>query len=81
MSEHDALKAELIRTDEEFRHLHEQHQSYEKRLEELNHKSLLSEEDELEEKHIKRQKLILKDRMAALLRQHEEAHQEAGVPA
>lgn len=77
MSEHDALKEELIQTDDDFRRLHEQHQSYEKRLDELNHKSLLSEEDELEEKQLKRQKLMLKDRMAALLRQHEEAH----VPA
>ena len=76
-SEMDALKAELIRTDDEFRRLHEQHQSYERRLEELSHKSLLSEEDELEEKQIKRHKLQLKDRMAALLRQHEEAR----VPA
>ena len=64
-------------TDEEFRVLFDEHQSFEKRLAELHEKSLLSEEDELEEKQIKRQKLFLKDRMESLLR----ARREAGVSA
>jgi uncharacterized protein YdcH (DUF465 family) len=73
MTSRDALKEELIATDDEFRRLYEQHQGYERRLAELAQKSLLSQEDEIEEKQIKRHKLILKDRMAELLRQHEEA--------
>ena len=67
------LKEDLIANDEEFRGLYEQHQGYEKRLEELGQKSILSEEDELEEKQIKRQKLFLKDRMEAILRVHRES--------
>ena len=43
------LKQELLETDEEFRSLHEQHQNFERRLEELRQKSMWSEEDELEE--------------------------------
>ena len=64
----DPLKAELVETDLEFRDLYEKHQIFEQRLEELSVKSLLSEEDELEEKQIKRQKLFLKDRMEEILR-------------
>ncbi len=64
----EPLKQELLESNLEFRTLHEQHQSFENRLEELQHKTLPSEEDELEEKQIKRQKLLLKDRMEAILR-------------
>lgn len=73
----DPLKKELFETDEEFRALFEEHQRFEKRLEELLEKSLLSEEDELEEKQIKRQKLLLKDRMELILR----ARRTTGVSA
>ena len=73
----DVLKEELIRTDDEFRRLFEEHQEYERRLEELNHKSMFSQEDEIEEKKIKLHKLVLKDQMAEILRQHRESR----VPA
>jgi uncharacterized protein YdcH (DUF465 family) len=73
MSQHDDLKAELIQTDDEFRHLYEEHQEYEKRLEEINQKSLLSQEDEVEEKKIKLHKLTLKDHMEQILRAHRES--------
>lgn len=66
----DTLKQELLETDDEFRRLHDEHQECEGRLEELAQKSLLSEEDELEEKRIKRHKLFLKDRMELILKEH-----------
>ena len=66
----DPLKAELVEKDVEFRDLYEKHQVFEQRLEELSAKSLLAEEDEQEEKQIKRQKLFLKDRMEEILRSH-----------
>lgn len=72
MSERDDLREELIRTDPEFRRLFEEHQEFERRLHELNHKSLLSQDDEIEEKKIKLHKLALKDRMENLLRAHRE---------
>jgi len=73
----DVLKEELIRTDDEFRRLYEEHQEYERRLQELNHKAMFSQEDEIEEKKIKLHKLVLKDQMAEILRQHRESR----VPA
>lgn len=72
MSQHDELKAELIQTDDEFRRLYEEHQAYERRLQEINQKSLLSQEDEIEEKKIKLHKLALKDHMEQILRAHRE---------
>jgi len=77
MSQHDDLKAELIKTDDEFRRLHEEHQEYERRLHEINQKTLLSEDDEIEEKKIKLHKLTLKDKMEHLLRMHRESQVSA----
>ena len=77
MSNREALKDELLRTDEQFRRLHEEHQSLERQLETLNQKSLHDEGDELEMKRIKREKLRLKDEMEQLLRARDEAHVSA----
>ena len=77
MSQHDDLKAELIKTDDEFRRLYEEHQESERRLEELNQKTLLSQEDEVEAKKIKLHKLVLKDRMEEILRVHRESRVSA----
>ena len=45
-----------------------QHQEYERRLEELNKKSWLTPNEELEAKQIKKMKLRIKDRLAQLSR-------------
>ena len=76
MSNRDALKEELLRTDGEFRRLYEEHRDCERRLQDIYQKSLLSQEDEIREKQIKLHKLALKDRMEQILRTH-----EAGVTA
>ena len=68
----DPLKDELIQTDDEFRRLYEEHQEYERRLSTINQKTLLSQDDEVEEKKIKLHKLALKDRMEYILRAHRE---------
>ncbi len=77
MSQYDDLKAELIQSDDEFRRLYEEHQQFERRLQEINQKTLLSQEDEMEEKKIKLHKLMLKDRMEQLLRLHRESRVSA----
>ncbi|HEX4952325.1 MAG TPA: DUF465 domain-containing protein [Thermoanaerobaculia bacterium] len=69
----EALREELLDSDQEFRRLYDEHQQCERRLGELHLKSLFSEQDEVEEKQLKLHKLALKDRMAALARQHEES--------
>jgi uncharacterized protein YdcH (DUF465 family) len=72
MPQTDALREELLRTDDEFRRLHDEHQAAEKRLEDLYHLSLPSQDDEIEEKKIKLHKLALKDRMEQVVREHRE---------
>jgi uncharacterized protein YdcH (DUF465 family) len=75
--DHDALVRELLESDSDFRRLHEEHQECERRLEELSSKSLLSQEDEVEEKKIKVHKLALKDRMEQIVRSQDEARATA----
>jgi uncharacterized protein YdcH (DUF465 family) len=57
--------------------LYEEHQTYEQRLGEINQKTLLSQDDEIEEKKIKLHKLALKDRMESILRNYREARVSA----
>ena len=67
MSSHEDLKEELLKTDDEYRRLYEEHQEYERRLGQLNQSSLLSQDDEIEAKRIKLHTLTLKDRMQQIL--------------
>ena len=63
------LKELLLRENEEFRKLHEEHQSCEKKLESIKSKNFLTEDEKVEEREIKKQKLALKDRMYVLMTQ------------
>ncbi|HEV8345732.1 MAG TPA: YdcH family protein [Vicinamibacterales bacterium] len=64
------LKAQLLKTDEEFHNLAAKHQELEGRLHELTAKHYLSEPEQLEEVTLKKRKLQLKDRMEDILRRH-----------
>jgi hypothetical protein len=63
----DELKAHLMATDAEFRTLAAQHAQYHKQLEELETKGHLSDQEQVEEVRLKKQKLRLKDQMNAIL--------------
>jgi uncharacterized protein YdcH (DUF465 family) len=63
----EELKAHLMRTDEEFRRLAEQHAQYHTQLEALEAKPRLTPEEEVEEHRLKKLKLRLKDQMNAIL--------------
>ena len=67
----DSVKEELLKNDDNFRGLAEEHQDCERKLSEIQAKSLLSEEDEIEIKRLKVHKLALKDQMETLARAHE----------
>ncbi len=62
----------LPEVDAEYRRLQDAHQDHEHRLQTLAGKSALSEEEEIEEKRLKKEKLALKDRMEAILRTRRE---------
>lgn len=74
MSPLEPVKEELIRSDDAFRSLYEEHLEYKQKLQAIRGKSLPSEEDEVEIKRIKLHKLALKDRMEAMLREHAKTH-------
>lgn len=57
-------------TDPEYRRLHDEHQDHEQRLHVLASKPRLSEDEEIEEKRLKKEKLLIKDRMEAIARSH-----------
>lgn len=73
----DSLKEELLKTDENFRRLASEHEQSEQRLEQLQQRSMLSAQDEAEEKQLKLHKLYLKDQMERILRQRREARVSA----
>jgi uncharacterized protein YdcH (DUF465 family) len=60
----------LTDIDPEYRRLHAEHRHHEHRLETLAGKPRLSDEEELEEKRLKKEKLLIKDRMEAIARTH-----------
>ena len=70
----DELKAHLVATNEEFRALAAQHAQYHKQLEELDAKSRLTEQEQIEEVRLKKQKLRLKDQMNAILARSRAQH-------
>ncbi len=58
--------------DPEYRRLHEEHRNHEQRLQILAGKPRLSEDEQIEEKRLKKEKLLLKDRMEAISRTYRE---------
>jgi len=66
----DALREQLLASDERFRQLAEQHAAYSQQLESLLQKSRLTEDEQVEETRLKKLKLKLKDEMADIERSH-----------
>ncbi len=57
------FREQLLRDNPEYRRLAEEHQSYDLQLESFNNKHFLNEEEQLQEKLLKKKKLMLKDQM------------------
>ena len=70
----DVKEEELIRSlldaDSELRRHYEEHAQLKQRLQELREKPFLTEEEEVEEKTIQKQKLAGKDRIMEILARH-----------
>lgn len=67
----------LSTEDPQFREWVEEHHLCENRLSELTAKSQITEQEELEEKTLKKRKLMLKDQMADRIRTYEASHATA----
>jgi uncharacterized protein YdcH (DUF465 family) len=76
-AETSGLKEMLLKTDEEFHTLAEQHHQLEDRLHELTAKHYLSEPEQVEEVTLKKRKLQLKDKMEDILRRHRQTPAQA----
>src|SRR5262245_35184727 len=65
----EELKAHLMATNEEFRHLAKRHSEYAHQLDELEALPHPTDQEQLEEHRLKKIKLQLKDQMEAILSQ------------
>ena len=64
----DDVKATLLRTDEGFRQLVSEHHELDEQIRRLASQSYLTPQQQYEEALLKKRKLALKDRMAAIMR-------------
>ena len=71
------LKQHLIATNDEFRRLAAEHQSYKDKLQALAGKPYLTGEEQVEEVRMKKVKLRLKDQMETILQGHRKQAQSA----
>ena len=62
-----AAKDYLLKTDNRFRQLFDEHQQFERKLSEFSGKPFLSSDEQFEETVIKKKKLALKDQMQMLI--------------
>jgi len=69
----EALIHSLIDSDPELRRHYEEHVELKQRLEELRQKPYLTEEEQVEQKRIQKQKLAGKDRMMEILARYRQA--------
>jgi|WetSurMetagenome_2_1015567.scaffolds.fasta_scaffold433848_2 uncharacterized protein len=69
-SESVDIKELLYQSNEEFRHLADQHTSYSEQLDTLVKKHYLSEFEKIEEVNLKKKKLQIKDRMQTMIQNY-----------
>jgi uncharacterized protein YdcH (DUF465 family) len=64
------LKDRLLETNAEYRELVSKHHTLDDRLQELETKPHLTDDEHIEEVSLKKRKLHIKDRMESILREH-----------
>lgn len=70
----DPVRDELIKENQNFRELINQHQGYEKRLTELAALTYPNDDELLEESTLKKKKLVVKDEIYALMQDYTKSH-------
>jgi uncharacterized protein YdcH (DUF465 family) len=74
MTTTNSVRDVLIKENQAFRELIQQHQSYEKRLTELAQLTYPSDEELLEETNLKKKKLLLKDEIYLMMQSYSRSH-------
>jgi len=74
----EELRSHLMQSDEEFRKLSKEHQELEELLSRLSSQHYPTEQEQEEEREVKRRKLALKDRMAEIVSRAQSAGSVAG---
>ena len=70
----DPVRDELIKENQNFRELVQQHQKFEKRLNELAELSYPNDNEFLEETTLKKKKLNVKDEIYAIMQDYSKSH-------
>ena len=70
----DPTRDLLMKENQTFRELVQQHQNYEKRLSELASLTYPNEEELLEESTLKKKKLAVKDQIYTMMKQYSQTH-------
>ena len=78
----DEQIAEGLRTsNQEYQELEESHHRLDAELQQLLKHHVLTPQEELLKKHLQKEKLGKKDRMAALIREHRASSEQAALPS
>lgn len=70
----DELKAQLMDSDDEFRRLAKQHSEYARKLDELESRPHLTDQEQIEEVRLKKMKLRIKDQMMEIMNRYRTQH-------
>lgn len=71
----EKLRERLLAENEEFRKVNKLHKECEKKLQKLQDKAYLTEQEKLEEKSLKKKKLALKDRLYFLMSEYKKSQE------
>ncbi len=70
----DPVRDELIKENQNFRELIQQHQTYEDRLNELAGLTYPNDDELIEESTLKKKKLLIKDEIYAMMQEYTRSH-------
>lgn len=70
----EEVKEILMKENQNFRELNQQHQNYEKRLNELSELAYPNDDEVSEENTLKRKKLAVKDEMYSIMSEYDVSH-------
>lgn len=74
MNTADTVREELLKENQNFRELVQQHQTYERRLIELSTLTYPNDDELVEETTLKKKKLLVKDEIYEIMQNHTGSH-------